>query len=73
MERAASTDSEVRADAFQTLVAAYWKPVYKYLRIRWQRSDEDAKDLTQEFFTRLIEKDFLGKDPLWFLLSFRRT
>jgi RNA polymerase sigma factor (sigma-70 family) len=33
-------------------------PVYKYLRIRWQRSIDDAKDLTQGFFLEAIEKDF---------------
>ena len=42
------------------LIAAYWKPVYKYLRLRWNLDSADAQDLTQEFFARLIEKDFLG-------------
>jgi RNA polymerase sigma factor (sigma-70 family) len=61
---ARSPDAAERRRGFETLVAAYWKPVYKYIRARWGKSNEDAKDLTQEFFARLIEKDFLATyDP----------
>jgi RNA polymerase sigma factor (sigma-70 family) len=56
---AGSGDPEVRARGLETLVAAYWKPVYKYVRIRWRESNEDAKDLTQGFFARAVEKRFL--------------
>jgi RNA polymerase sigma factor (sigma-70 family) len=47
-----------RALAHESIVAAYWKPVYKYIRIKWKSSNEDAKDLTQSFFLRALEKDF---------------
>ncbi len=47
-----------RAVAHESIVAAYWKPVYKYIRIKWKSSNEDAKDLTQGFFLRALEKDF---------------
>lgn len=61
---ARSPDPGERTRALDVLVAAYWKPVYKYIRLRWGKSNEDAKDLTQEFFARLIERDFLGSyDP----------
>ncbi len=61
---ARSTDSAERARALETVVEAYWKPIYKYVRIRWNKSNEDAKDLTQEFFSRLIEKNYLDDfDP----------
>lgn len=61
---ATSDDPGERARALEILVAAYWKPVYKYLRLRWKRSNEDAKDLTQEFFALLLEKGFLDRyDP----------
>ena len=61
---ARSEDPAERNRAFETIVAAYWKPVYKYIRIRWNKSNEDAKDLTQEFFARVIEKGFLDSyDP----------
>jgi len=61
---AGSPDPELRARAFGTLVTAYWKPVYKYARIRWRLSNEDAKDLTQAFFARALEKHFFAAfDP----------
>ena len=53
-----SGEPEVRARSFEALVAAYWRPVYKHVRIHWRKSNEDAKDLTQGFFTRAMEKDF---------------
>lgn len=47
-----------------TLCAAYWKPVYKYVRLRWNRPTEDAQDLTQGFFGQVIERGLLEKyDP----------
>ena len=53
-----------RQRAFESLVSAYWKPVYKYIRIRWRTANEDAKDQTQEFFTRALERDFFRRyDP----------
>lgn len=46
------------------VIAIYWKPVYKHLRLKWRKSNDDAKDLTQAVFTALIEQDWLGKfDP----------
>lgn len=60
----ASPDASERKKSFDVLVAAYWKPVYKHIRIRWNRSNEDAKDLTQGFFLRALEKEFFAKyDP----------
>jgi hypothetical protein len=44
----------------ETIIAAYWKPIYKYMRIKWNLAAEDAADFTQEFFTRLLEKEFLA-------------
>ena len=57
---AASSDTEVRQRALETIVASYWKPAYKYIRIKWQASNEDAKDLTQGFFTTAIEKSYFA-------------
>src|SRR5579862_6394922 len=54
-----SEDEHERRRALDVLIAAYWKPVYKYIRIRWGKDNEEAKDLTQQFFVRLLEKDFL--------------
>jgi RNA polymerase sigma-70 factor (ECF subfamily) len=50
--------TEARA-ALAELCEAYWYPLYAFTR-RQGHSMEDARDLTQEFFTRLLEKDYLG-------------
>lgn len=58
---AGSADPEIRRRAFETLVAAYWKPVYKYLRLKWRADEADAEDLTQGFFARAFEKGFFDR------------
>ncbi len=40
------------------LIHAYWKPVYYSIRIGWRKSVDEAKDLTQEFLARLVEKEY---------------
>jgi RNA polymerase sigma factor (sigma-70 family) len=61
---AASADPETRRRGFETLVAAYWMPVYKYLRLKWRVPEADAEDLTQGFFARAFEKAFFDRfDP----------
>ena len=61
VERLASSDLETRRVAFDALVSAYWRPVYKYVRLKWGRDRDDAADLTQEFFARAFEKGSLGR------------
>jgi RNA polymerase sigma factor (sigma-70 family) len=57
-------DEGRRAVALDLLITAYWKPVYKYIRIKWNKPNEDAKDLTQGFFAKVIENDFFrAYDP----------
>ena len=64
LDAARSIDEAERTRAMDTLCSAYWKPVYKYVRLRWNRPPEDAQDLTQGFFAQVIERDLLGKfDP----------
>ena len=59
-----SGDASARQTAFAELVEAYWKPVYKYVRLKWTLANEDAKDLTQAFFARALEKDYFQRfDP----------
>jgi RNA polymerase sigma factor (sigma-70 family) len=61
---ARSSDPDERARSFEVIVAAYWRPVYKYIRVRFNRSNEDAMDLTQGFFLRSMQKDFFAPyDP----------
>jgi RNA polymerase sigma factor (sigma-70 family) len=65
IEAARSPDAAIRRLALETLVAAYWKPVYKYLRLKWKGSNEDGKDWTQGFFTSVIERGLIEKyDPV---------
>ncbi len=54
---ARSDDQLIRRRAFDTILASYWKPVYKYIRLKWQADNEDAKDLTQGFFANAFEKN----------------
>jgi DNA-directed RNA polymerase specialized sigma24 family protein len=59
-----SVDPAARAAAFDALARSYWQPVYAYIRVRWRRGPEDAQDLTQAFFARAFERDYLAKyDP----------
>ena len=59
-----SRNPEQQARALETLCAAYWKPVYKYVRLRWNRPAEDAQDLTQGFFAETLERELLSRyDP----------
>lgn len=43
----------------ETLCRAYWYPLYAYVR-RDGHTPHDAQDLTQEFFARLVAKDWLS-------------
>jgi len=49
--------------ALNGFITAYWKPVFCFLRARGY-SLHQAEDLTQEFFLRLLERDWLHRaDP----------
>jgi len=52
-------DSPQARDALAALCATYWYPLYAFVRRQGHSADE-AQDLTQEFFARLLEKDFLA-------------
>ena len=43
------------------LVSIYWKPVYAYIRRSWNKSNEDAKDLTQGYFMNLLDYESFTK------------
>jgi len=64
IEAVRSIDAEERERALEALCAAYWKPVYKYIRLRWNRPSEEAQDLTQGFFVEVLERELIEKfDP----------
>jgi RNA polymerase sigma-70 factor (ECF subfamily) len=49
--------------ALAELCTAYWYPLYAFIRRKGYDADQ-AQDLTQEFFFRLLEKDYLRSvDP----------
>jgi RNA polymerase sigma factor (sigma-70 family) len=57
-----SAQGKSSSDARQSLEALckqYWAPLYAYVRYRG-RSEHDAQDLTQAFFARLLEKNWLA-------------
>jgi RNA polymerase sigma-70 factor (ECF subfamily) len=50
--------SQLSAEALEKLCRSYWFPLYAYVRCKGHDAEE-AEDLTQEFFLRLLEKDYL--------------
>ncbi len=60
--QAAGSDSRAH-EALARLCQTYWYPLYAYIR-RQGHGAHDAQDLTQEFFGRLLERDWLHQvDP----------
>jgi RNA polymerase sigma factor (sigma-70 family) len=66
------------AAALEQLCRTYWYPLYAYVRRRGH-SREDAEDLTQGFFARLLEKNYLegvtsekGKFRAFMLMALKR-
>jgi RNA polymerase sigma-70 factor (ECF subfamily) len=57
--RAGQGDSGAAREALEELCRRYWYPLYCYARRRGY-SPEDAQDLTQEFFARLLAKEGLA-------------
>src|SRR4051794_26148307 len=56
--RAAKQGDRQADDALAFLCGQYWFPLYAYIRRRIADANE-AQDLTQEFFARLLEKNVL--------------
>jgi len=56
--------SGLSSEALERVIALYWKPVYRFIRIKFHKDNEDAKDLTQGFFTSALQRDFFARfDP----------
>jgi RNA polymerase sigma-70 factor (ECF subfamily) len=65
-------------EALESLCRTYWYPLYAFVR-RQGHSPHDAQDLTQGFFARLLEKDYLktadsekGKFRTFLLVALKR-
>jgi RNA polymerase sigma factor (sigma-70 family) len=48
-----------RRAALDELLKQYYKPVHRFFEKALRVGERDVEDLTQDFFTRFIEKDFL--------------
>jgi RNA polymerase sigma-70 factor (ECF subfamily) len=75
---AAGEGDSAGAAALNRLCQTYWHPLYTYVR-RLGQSPADAQDLTQGFFARLLEKDYLksvdparGKFRSFLILALKR-
>src|SRR4051794_34289874 len=56
---AGRNDSTHVRDALEKLCRNYWLPAYAFVR-RQGHGPHDAEDLTQEFFARLLQKNYLA-------------
>ncbi len=61
LEGVGGDDPQVRERAWEALVGAYWKPIYKHIRRKWRASNDEAKDWTQGFFAAAMEKAFVER------------
>lgn len=59
MISAGHNSSPVSRRALESLCESYWYPLYAYARRRVPDVNE-AQDLTQAFFTKLLEKNYVG-------------
>ena len=55
---ASQQDSPASSNALAKLCSTYWYPLYAYVRRRGHDAHQ-AQDLTQEFFARLLQRNFL--------------
>lgn len=63
MLSAGDPDASSARESLAELCRAYWYPIYGYIRRRGY-DPEKAKDLTQDFFARALEKGLFGEaDP----------
>jgi RNA polymerase sigma-70 factor (ECF subfamily) len=52
-----SDDPADERAALERLASGYWRPIYKYLRLRWRKPPDQAEDLTQSFFAALLDRE----------------
>ena len=57
---AGKTESATAEQALNQLCRTYWYPLYAFIR-RKGHSPHDAQDLTQAFFARLLEKNYVAQ------------
>lgn len=64
IQRLSKGSPEEQAGAADRVAEAYWKPIYRYLRIGCRLSHDDAQDLTQDFLAHALFRATLAAfDP----------
>lgn len=64
IEALASDDTETRRAAADLLARAYWLPIATTLRTRWRLAPDAAEDMTQDFLSEALLKEWLLRfDP----------
>src|SRR5207253_2541026 len=58
--KAGESGSPDSLEALEQLCRAYWYPVYCFVR-RYGHSAEEAEDLVQGFFAKLLEKNYVAQ------------
>ncbi len=58
---AQAADEQACRRALDRLISVYWRPVYSTLRLDWSVPPEEAKDLTQEYFSVFLEKHMIDR------------
>lgn len=57
---ASSGDADRAPDALESICQSYWYPLYAFIR-RFGHSTDDARDLTQEFFARCLNRNTFAR------------
>ncbi len=59
-----AAQGEMPNEALERVIAVYWKPIYRFIRLKFGKDNEDAKDLTQGFFASALERGLFARfDP----------
>ncbi len=61
VQRLRDSDPAALRQGLESLCRRYWKPVYYFSRAAWSKTDDQAKDLTQDFFLWVLEGDALRR------------
>jgi RNA polymerase sigma-70 factor (ECF subfamily) len=62
--RPGAGDPALEEAALAALAERYWRPIHAWIRAALGRRDDEARDLTQDFFAWVLETGFLRKaDP----------
>ncbi len=56
-----SDDETARQLGWDVVSRLYWHPVQSYIRAKWNSSESDANDASQNFFTYVFERDTFSK------------